>query len=93
MSTGEAIHRRLAEIAAREVEIERGEVEELRKQAAKQAEERKITRTLARIADQNDARALLHRVLPRVPKPPPPPPPPPPVEAPADPAPAEPPIE
>ena len=38
MSTGEAIQRRLAEIAARELELERQEVEALRAEAAKKAE-------------------------------------------------------
>ena len=42
MSGGEAIHRRLAEIAAREVEIERGEVEELRRLAAKRKAELQV---------------------------------------------------
>lgn len=68
MSAGEAIQRRLAEIAARELELERQEVEALRVEAAKKAEEQRITRTLARIADQNAARELLARIAPRLPK-------------------------
>ena len=68
MSAGEAIHRRLAEIAARELELERQEVEALRAEAAKRAEERRITGTLARIADPFAARQLMARIAPRVPK-------------------------
>lgn len=41
MSAGEAIRRRLAEIAVRELELERQEVEALRAEAAKRAEERR----------------------------------------------------
>jgi predicted phage terminase large subunit-like protein len=57
VSGGEAIHRRLAEIAARELALERQEVDALRVEAAKKAEEKRDA-IIARILDRSTPGSL-----------------------------------